>query len=231
MDYLFLHGLGQTPESWERTIQYLKGCGKEAGRREDADRDAGIGERDVLCAVDLYALFRSRKAEKAEADYETLYAAFSEFCKTREKPFHLCGLSLGGVLCLQYALEHPRKVRSLVLIGTQYRMPRLLFRLQNAVFHLLPERAFFETGLSKREMIRLMQSMRKLDFGKSLKNLDCPALIVCGERDRANKVASDSLSKLLPDAKPELIERAGHEVNKDAPEKLGRILNEFYREL
>ena len=35
----------------------------------------------------------------------------------------LCGLSLGGVLALNYAIEHPEKIKGMVLIATQYKMP------------------------------------------------------------------------------------------------------------
>ncbi|MFR5555446.1 MAG: alpha/beta fold hydrolase [Coprococcus sp.] len=64
---------------------------------------------------------------------------------------HLCGLSLGGILALQYALEHPQKVASVVLIGTQYTMPKRLREiLKNHIdmFRIsLPRSVFQNMGL------------------------------------------------------------------------------------
>ena len=42
----------------------------------------------------------------------------------------MCGLSLGGILALQYAIEHPEHIHALALIGTQYTMPKTLLRIQ-----------------------------------------------------------------------------------------------------
>lgn len=205
MPYVFLHGLGQTASSWDRVI---KAVGKG---------------REIVCPG-LPELVRGR-----EVSYSNLYRAFSESCAKSTGPLHLCGLSLGGVLALQYGIENPDRVSSIVLIGTQYVMPKGLLRFQNIIFQIMPDRAFQETGFAKKDFIGLCKSMMDLDFRKSLSGIDCPVLVVCGEKDRANKAASRQLAGLLPHAGLCMVEGAGHEVNMDAPEKLSRILDEFYR--
>ena len=50
----------------------------------------------------------------------------------------LCGLSLGGILALNYAIDYPNKVEKLVLIGTPYRVPKVMFSIQNIIFKFLP---------------------------------------------------------------------------------------------
>ena len=76
----------------------------------------------------------------------------------------LCGLSLGGILSLHYAAEHPEKVKSLVLIGTQYVMPKKLLKIQSAVFRLMPAKAFASMGFSKKDFLQLSGTMADLDL-------------------------------------------------------------------
>ena len=58
--------------------------------------------------------------------YKELYSAFSGECDRENEEIVLCGLSLGAVLALNYAIDHPDKVEAIVLIAAQYKMPRKL---------------------------------------------------------------------------------------------------------
>lgn len=205
MTLLLLHGLGQTPDAWVPVLREL--------------------EREAVCP-DLFAPLRSGSAE-----YPRLYKAFAGSCGKLAEPLHLCGLSLGGILALQYAAEHPERVGSLVLIGTQYAMPRTALKVQNLMFRLMPAGAFRQMGLSKAEAIGLAGSMLDLDFRGDLGKIVCPALVLCGERDRANRKAALGLRENLPRAELRWIAGAGHEVNVDAPAELGKALRTFYRDI
>lgn len=166
MSVVYLHGLGQTPASWESVLRVL---GQESGG---------------LCP-DLFGLIRGK-----EVCYENLYQAFSRYCGALPAPLTLCGLSLGGVLALQYGIEHSDRVGALVLIGTQFVMPKGLLRLQNAMFRLMPGSMFSASGLSKADTMRLSRSMMALDFRGCLARLRCPVLAVCGTGDHANQKAA-----------------------------------------
>ena len=200
MKLVLLHGLGQTPAAWDAAAAALPG---------------GV---DCLCP-DLTV---------CQPSYAALYQAVDGFCRDVREPLHLCGLSLGGVLALHYAIGHPEAVCSLTLIGAQYKMPRALLRFQNAVFRLAPAAAFQNTGFSREGMIRLTRSMLALNFEGDLSRVACPALILCGERDRANRTAARQLAERIPRARLTLLPGAGHEVNLDAPEALARELGEFF---
>lgn len=206
MPYLFAHGLGQSPAAWSETLW----------------RMPGLYAADAHCP-DLVRLLSGKPA-----DYNALYRAFSEYCAALPQPLHLCGLSLGGVLALQYAAEHPTRAASLVLIGAQYRMPGKLLAVQSAVFRLMPERAFRQMGFAKQDVLRLTGSMRELDFSDALSAIPCPALILCGGKDRANRAAAQELTARLPDARLQTIAGAGHEVNVDTPAQLALALTRFW---
>lgn len=205
MKNIFIHGLGQTPSSWKKTIAVM------------------TSQEDCLCP-DFTRLLQGK-----EAIYSDLYQAFSAYCAEFEKPVNLCGLSLGGILALQYTIENPEKVNSLVLIGAQYVMPKRLLKFQNMVFHVMPDKAFQGTGFGRKEFISLSKSMMDLDFSEALHKIKCSVLIVCGKKDSANKRAAIEMRRRIPCAKLKIIESAGHEVNVDAPEKLGKLLGGFWQ--
>ena len=200
MKYIYLHGLGQTPDSWNKVLKELH------------------SPETVLCPN------LAKLMPDGNADYSDLYAAFSALCDTIEDDLTLCGLSLGSVLALNYAIDHPERVKALVLIAPQYKMPRTLLKLQNILFRFMPKSAFSQTGFQKIDFIRLCHSMAELDFSRSLRKVTCPALVLCGEHDRANQKAARMLACLLKNAQFQLVPGAGHEVNVDAPERLAKIL-------
>jgi len=162
------------------------------------------------------------------SDYPGLYRSICEQLRALPGPLFLCGLSLGGVLALDYTLKNPDRVRSLVLIGVQYKMPKALLTVQNAVFHLLPASAFAKSGLDRQGMIRMCGSMKSLDFSRELGKISCPVLVVCGQKDKANRKAAQELDACLLRGELCLVENAGHEVNTQAPEKLSELLRKFW---
>ena len=100
-------------------------------------------------------------------------------------------------MALNYAIDHPDKVKALVLIAAQYKMPKELLKVQNMLFHLMPNSAFNKMGFKKADVISLCGTMAELDFSDSLHKVSCPVLIVCGEKDKANKKTSKELCHYL----------------------------------
>lgn len=64
--------------------------------------------------------------------------------------------------------------------------------IQQIIFKFLPDKVFQKIGMSKQNMLSLIQSMLSLDFSESLKSVLCPVRIICGTKDYANKKASVS---------------------------------------
>ncbi len=204
MRRIYLHGLGQTPAAWDKTVERLNSI--------------SCDERP-----DLAGMIKGK-----EASYKKLYEELSKFLGKFDEPVDLCGLSLGGVLGLNYAAEYPEKVNSLALIAAQYKMPKGLLRFQNILFRFMPDSAFEQTGFGKAEFISLCKSMSELDFSGSVSKIACPVLLIYGEKDSANKKASKELKNLLKNSELQIIEKSGHEVNIERPEKLAEVLKDFY---
>lgn len=202
--YVFLHGLGQTSTSWNETLSHTEVA-------------------DGAKCPDLFSFLK-----RGDATYETLYRGFSQYCGGLSGQLDLCGLSLGAVLALNYGVDHPERVRSLVLIAPQYKMPKALLKLQNVIFRFMPNQPFYEMGITKQAFIKLTNSMLDLDLADRLGNLSCPVLVLCGERDKANRSAAEKLIKEVQNGNLWLIKGAGHEVNMETPEKLAQVLKRFY---
>ena len=201
---ILIHGSGHKAASWNETVSRLD-CRK-----------------DVLCP-ELSSLLMGK-----EASYPNLRAAFGAYCAQAGGPVHLCGLSLGGILALDYTLEHPEAVKTLVLIGTPHKVPKAAFALQNVVFRLLPQSMFASMAFDKKNTFALGNSMRDLDFSGRVSAVQCPTLILCGEKDRANIQSAQFLSQNIKGAQLQLIAQTGHVVNEENPGALAKRLNEFY---
>ena len=200
---IFVHGLGQTPASWNKVIDNME-------------------QLDNFHCPNLCEMIKGKAVS-----YSALYSSFAEYCNKFDEPINLCGLSLGGVLALNYVIDNPTKVNSLVLIAAQYKMPQNLLKFQNLIFKLMPAKMFDETGFGKKEFIALSKTMMDIDFSADLGNVSCPVLLLCGEKDNANREASLKLNDNLKNSSFKIIENASHEVNIDNPEKLAIFLCEF----
>lgn len=201
---ILVHGSGHKAASWKETISYLH-------HRED-----------ILCP-ELSAILDGR-----EASYSSLRTAFAAYCAQADGPVNLCGLSLGGILALDYTLEHPETVKTLVLIGTPHKVPRAAFALQNIVFRLLPKSMFASMAFDKRDTFTLGNSMKNLDFSGNVHEIRCPTLILCGEKDSTNIKSARFLAQNIQGAELQILTNTGHVVNEEAPKALAERLNAFY---
>ena len=188
MKNILIHGLGQNSKDWDIIKNELE--------------TRGISS----VAPDLFDLAKGRKL-----DYPTVYQAFSELCESYQDKLNLCGLSLGGLLALNYAIQYPKKINSLVLIGTPFEIPKGLLKFQNIVFRFMPKAVFQNMGVSKKDFIRLSKSMVDLNF-----------------MDKTNMESAKRFHEAMNNSKLVIVEASGHEVNKDNPNELVRVLQDFW---
>lgn len=203
MKNILIHGLGQTSKSWNQTKKILN-------------------ENDMI--VETPDLFRID-----ELTYQNLYQSISEYCNSQNEKLNLCGLSLGGILALSFAKQYPDKVNSMILIGTPYKIPKILFHIQNLIFHMMPTKTFIKLGLSKKQFITLIYSMKNLDIAQHLEKITCPTLILCGKKDKVNLKSAELLNQNITNSKFEVIENSSHEVNIDAPIELASKICDFWK--
>lgn len=202
MKLLFLHGLGQTKESWKETIQALKGI-----------KTACVQVIDPNVRNQTFSSLADRMEQQLLEEKEQVV---------------LCGLSLGAVVALEMYFRQPNKIAGLILIAAQYKMPTRLIDLQNLIFKLMPNKLFTKIGISKEEMVSISSSMRSIDYSEKINEINCFVYVLCGNEDRANKKASIALHELLPQSKLSIIANAGHTVNEEQPGKLAEVIWQAY---
>ena len=201
MKIVFLHGLGQRAADWDQV----------ASQFPNAD------------CPELFEI----AGEKL--NYSAILSSLEERYEYEKEPLCLCGLSLGGMLALDYALRHGDQVGAMVLLGARDRTPRLLMDIQDLLFRCMPDKAFASTGMKKEQVRDLTRSMKNLDFTDRLSTIHCPVTVACGEKDHPNFAAARRLAKYLPNARLYVVPHAGHELNTDAPDTVVQVVRESCR--
>ena len=236
---LLIHGLGATSESWLLQAPALI----EAGYRVIAPDAPGFGGSSR-------APGRASIAEMA-SPLAMLLTSLGIFRAD------VVGLSMGGTLALQLALDHPEGVNHLVLVSTfahlriwnplllPYYAVRILLVLlfglpaeapavARRVFPAEdqePMRQVFIEEIASAKAGSYRQAMRALatfDVRGRLGEIRAPTLVVSGDRDTT--VPPSGQRELLvgiQGAQQIIIGGAGHAVNVDHAEHFNRILLEF----
>lgn len=204
MKKILIHGLGQDQTSWNKTLLYMN------------------NDENILCP-NIFSLLNGKKVT-----YSNLYQAFKEYCNHIDGKVHLCGISLGGILALNYTLDFPNKVNSLVLIGTPYKIPKVMLTIQNIIFRFLPSSCFKSMKINKKDVLTLCNSMKILDFSGQIQKVKCSTLIICGKKDKVNLKSAKYYFENIKGAKLQLIEDIGHIVNEENPKILASLLSNFY---
>ena len=205
MKKILIHGSGHKADSWNKVVSYMN-------------------NKDILCP-NLSTILNGK-----EASYTNLYSSFVEYCNKIDGPIELCGLSLGGILALNYAIDYPNKVEKLVLIGTPHKVPKVMFSIQIVIFKFLPKSLFETMAFNKKDTFILGKTMKNLDFSNGVQNIKCPTLIICGEKDSANLKSAYYIAENIKNAKLEIMKNTGHIVNEENPEELAKLLTEFWKD-
>lgn len=203
---ILIHGLGQNETSWDNV-------------------ETELNKHNIHVEKPyLYAMLSGKKA-----DYDTLLQGFTGYCNSFDGKLNLCGLSLGGILALDYAKKFPDKINSMILIGTPYRIPRFLFFIQKLIFHLIPESLFEKTGCNKKDVISLTDSMAALDIAKDTDKITCRTLILCGVKDKQNIDGARLFCRNIKGSSFQTVANSAHEVNVDNPGELSRMILDFWK--
>jgi pimeloyl-ACP methyl ester carboxylesterase len=160
--------------------------------------------------------------------------------------FHLMGFSMGGVTALAYAVRHPGRLRTLVLVGVAMeREPRA-----SVVRRLLdPDRITASDPGWASELSRLHDPVQgvgawrrllpaiaddvarqPLPSTRDVHGIDAPTLVVVGDRDPFVPIEQAvTLRRLLPDGRLLVAPGCGHEVIRQRPALFNEAASGFYR--
>ena len=176
--------------------------------------------------------FHSRDAEDVVALVEHLGVA----------PVHLCGFSDGAIVAMVLATRNGEMLRSLTLIGGQ---PQLDEKGVSMTRKWIPPEQLapgFRDALARYHgdpywsemVVEYVDAMERLyaaggdPIGASLQGISCPTLLVHGAYDPWVDVShAHAMHAAIPGSRLEVVERAGHEVQRDQAEEFNRLLLDF----
>lgn len=206
---ILVHGLGQNESSWNKVKELLK---------------------ENKMEVETPNLFNL--AKNYQLNYENLYRIFVNYCNSFKEKLNIVGLSLGGILAIDYANEYPEKVNSIILSGTPYEIPKSIITIQNIIYKFMPKKVFEQIGCTKKDLITLMDSIKNLTIPQKAPNIKCHTLIMCGEKEKnnINMKSAIKLNEVIKNSKFEIIKNAGHEVNIDNPKEFANTIYNFWKE-
>ena len=200
MKLIFLHGLGQSAESWKEVQELLADYPSEA--------------------LDLFPTGITSYQEAKERIYQHL--------SEETEPFVLIGLSLGAALALELSSYDLPNLRALVLSGCPLKLAgNILFYVQLLIFKLLPKRVFEKQGADKALMIGVSAELKTLDLTDISRTCSYPTLLICGSKDKPNLSSMRSLHKLISESQFQIIPDGPHVLNKEKPKEFAEQIKPF----
>ncbi len=192
MKLIFLHGLGQSAESWKEVRNLLTDYPSEA--------------------IELFP--------SGVSSYQKAKGRVYHYLAQETEPFVLVGLSLGAALALELSSYDLPNLRALVLSGCPLKLSgNILFYLQLLIFKLLPKRAFEKQGVDKTLMVGVSDELKTLDLTDIAGICPYPTLLICGSKDKPNLSSMRSLHKLISESQFQIIPDGPHVLNKEKPKE------------
>ena len=237
---LFIHGLGSSTRDWDaqvgafasayRVITFdLRGHGR-------SDKPAGPYSIDLF-ASDAVGLLEALEVEAA----------------------HIVGISLGGAVAFQLALDHPALVKTLTIVNSAPTMgiseedarreiERRVGIVQKMGMRAMgealapnlfpnPEQAALRHTFVERwaendpqAYIDATRSMLGWTVLDKISSIQCPSLILASDQDYTPVAVKEAYVKLMPHAELVVLPEAHHAVPVEAPAKFNAALEAFLKQ-
>lgn len=200
MKLVFLHGLGQSAESWKEVQELLADYPSEA--------------------LDLFPTGITSYQEAKERIYQHL--------SEETEPFVLIGLSLGAALALELSSYDLPNLQALVLSGCPLKLAgNIPFYIQLLIFKLLPKRVFEKQGADKALMVGVSEELKTLDLTDISRTCPYPTLLICGSQDKPNLSSMKAIQELMPNSQFQIIPDGPHVLNRAKPKEFAAITRSF----
>jgi 3-oxoadipate enol-lactonase len=237
---VFIHGLGSSTRDWEFQVSEfsksyqvitidLRGHGR-------SDKPAGPYQMSMF-AADLAGLLRALGVGSA----------------------HIVGISLGGAVAFQFAIDYPARVKTLVIANSapalggtpeqaaqevgrrvgivqQHGMRAMGQALGPSLFpkpeHAGRRETFVERWAENdpQAYIEATRSMLGWDVTAQLGSIMCPTLIIAADQDYSPVALKEAYIKLMPNAQLVVIPDAHHATPMEEPQKFNAALARFLAE-
>lgn len=200
MKLIFLHGLGQSANSWKEVQALLVDYPSEA-----------------------LELFPS-----GVSTYKEVKARIYQHLSKEKEPFILVGLSLGAALALELSSYDLPNLQAMVLSGCPLKLSgNIRYFIQLMIFKLLPKKVFEKQGADKSLLVGVSEELKTLDLTDIAQHCPYPTLLICGSEDKPNLKSMKSLHQLMPEAQLQIIPNGPHVLNSHNPEEFAEKVRRF----
>lgn len=233
---LFIHGLGSSTRDWEyqvpefsRSYQVLTFDLRGHGQSDKPDAPYNI----PMFAADVEGLFQAVGVQSA----------------------HIVGLSLGGCVAFQFALDHPTRVKTLTIVNSapgvgpaeqaqkevdrrvgiveQFGMRGMGEALSANLFpkpeHASLRQTFVERWVENDPVayVAATRALLNWDVTDRLDSIQCPTLIVAADHDYSPVAVKEAYARLIARAELAIIADAHHAVPLECAREFNAVLGNF----
>ncbi len=233
---LFIHGLGSSTLDWEHQISFFEKHYKTLSidLRGHGQTLGSEGNYSISLFANDVAAFLSEKKVKV----------------------HVVGISMGGLVAFQLAVDFPELVKSMVIINSVVELSmdnpkvRKLIRLRKLVPRIMgmkmmgkvigkkvfpyPHQGDLRVLIATRwatnkikEYLKAVNALAGWTVRYHLHKIVQPVLILGGENDYTTTAEKQEHADLLPNASLAIIPDTGHAVTLENPEAVNRIIFDF----
>jgi 3-oxoadipate enol-lactonase len=234
---LFIHGLGSSTRDWELQVPVFS-------------------EHYRVITVDLRGHGQTSKSKEPYSIKLFADDTVQLLDELHALPAHIVGLSLGGIVAFQIAVDDPAKVKSLTIVNSCPEMVihtfhewaefwrriviiQLLGMRRLAAF--LCDRLFPEphqedvrceaierlAANDKRAYINTLRAISGWSVMDRLDNITCPTVIMSGDMDFLPMPTKESCVSRIANSELTIIDNSRHVTPVDQPEKFNSVLNTF----
>ena len=231
---VFLHGVGSDKSVWRPQLAHFG-----TGRRTIAFDYPGYGDSDP--------------APEGTTRDDYAAAILSAMRELGVGQAHVCGLSLGGVVAIAMHAAAPDRIVSLILADTFAAHPDGQAIYERSIAASSDLRVLAEARVDvllgqpadpeiRREVIETMAAISPAaycigaeavwlaDQRTRVHDIRVPTLVLCGTEDKVTPPAlSRELVQLIPGARLEMIDGAGHLGNLEKPDAFNTVVGAFVR--
>jgi 3-oxoadipate enol-lactonase len=234
---VFIHGLGSSTRDWEFQVPEFSGAYQVItyDLRGHGQSDKAPGPYSIpLFASDIASLLKALGVKSA----------------------HVVGISLGGCVALQLAIDFPELVKSLVIVNSgpigvgttldakqeiERRVAIVQQQGMRAMGQVLSQRLFPKADNASlrqtfverwaendpRAYIDALLAMVGWDVTDKLGSIQCPTLVVSADQDYSPVSMKEAYVKLMPSAQLLVILDARHATPIEQPQKFNAALRQF----
>ena len=234
---LCIHGLGSSTEDWQPQV-------------------AALARHHTVITYDVRGHGKSGKPRGRYSVRQFAEDAAGLIKYLEPGPVDVLGISMGGMIAFQLAVDFPELVRSLVIVNSGPEMVLRTWKQRVAIYQrfvivrlmgmrkmgqvlaaaLLPkpehtaERATFIDRWARNDPGAYLRSLRALigwSVSDRLTNIRCPTLIVSADQDYTPVAYKEYYTKLIPGAALAVIADSRHMLPVERPEEFNSLVLQF----